>query len=233
MRVPKLRGFKNRSRIEYEVVNVGRIAEFAERGRFAGHHDTAAPTRKGKAAPITVNAAMLREAGLIGSARPPLKVLGAGEVGLSLFVVADAFTRSAREKLEAAGGTAQLIEVPARPGEALKGRPAEARKDEPAEPAAAAGPAAAPEAAAVPEAGEVTGPDVTAAAAEAAEVATEPESAAAEVVPAASVERESAAPEPVPAASTEVAPAPEAEQTAPAEAPKPRRRRSSPPEEGG
>jgi large subunit ribosomal protein L15 len=209
MRVPKLRGFKNRSRIEYEVVNVGRIAEFAERGRFAGHHDTAAPTRKGKAAPITVNAAMLREAGLIGSARTPLKVLGAGEVGLSLFVVADAFTRSAREKLEGAGGTAQLIEVPAQPGEALKGRPAEARKDEPAEPAAAAGTAPAPEAAA-PDAGEVSGPDVTAAAAEAAELATEPESAAAEIVP-----------------------APEPEQEAPAETPKPRRRRSSPPEEAG
>jgi hypothetical protein len=72
-----------------------------------------------KAAPLTVNAELLRATGLIGSLRQPVKILGNGEVNRPLFIVADAFTRSAREKVEAAGGTAQLIEVPSRPMPAI------------------------------------------------------------------------------------------------------------------
>jgi hypothetical protein len=105
------------------VVNVGRISEAAELGRFTEAEAALVEAPKGargKQAPLTVNADMLRGAGLIGSARRPLKVLGNGEVGRALFVVADAFTRSAVEKLEAAGGTAQLIEVPTRPTDALR-----------------------------------------------------------------------------------------------------------------
>jgi hypothetical protein len=65
-----------------------------------------------KAAPLTVNAEMLRATGLIGSLRQPVKILGEGEVDRPLFVVADAFTKSARQKIEAAGGTAQALVVP-------------------------------------------------------------------------------------------------------------------------
>ena len=122
-RVPKLHGFKNPFRIAYEVVNVGRIADYAEQGRFA--EAEAAMEAAGlmvvgdKAAPLTVNAELLRATGLIGSLRQPVKILGSGEIARPLFIVADAFTKSARAKIEAAGGTAQLIEVPSRPMPAI------------------------------------------------------------------------------------------------------------------
>jgi large subunit ribosomal protein L15 len=120
MRVPKLRGFKRRFKLEYEVVNVGRISEYAERGAFSDAEEAAAEAMAARGAgrtgeaPLTINAELLRHAGLIGNVRRPVKVLGNGEVHRRLFVVADAFTRSAREKIEAAGGTAQVLEVPAR-----------------------------------------------------------------------------------------------------------------------
>ena len=119
MRVPRLRGFKRRFKIDYEVVNVGRISEYAERGAFADAEEAAAEALAAGArsapaadAPLTINAELLRHARLISNVRRPVKVLGNGEVHRRLFVVADAFTRSAREKIEAAGGTAQVLEVP-------------------------------------------------------------------------------------------------------------------------
>ncbi len=115
IRIPKLRGFRNINRVEFEVVNVGAIAAAIEAGRV----ETAPTTRGRKAAPTTVNADILRGAGLVRDVRRPLKVLGSGDLGVALFVVADAFTKSAREKIEAAGGTAQLIEVPSTPMAAL------------------------------------------------------------------------------------------------------------------
>jgi large subunit ribosomal protein L15 len=115
IRIPKLRGFKNINRIEYEVVNVGAIAAAVESGRLVADGKGA----KGKAAPITVNADLLRDAGLVRDVRKPLKVLGDGDLGVAVFVVADAFTKSARTKIESAGGTAQLLEVPTTPLAAL------------------------------------------------------------------------------------------------------------------
>ncbi|OGN85372.1 MAG: 50S ribosomal protein L15 [Chloroflexi bacterium GWC2_73_18] len=103
MRVPKLRGFKNRLRIPCTIINVGRIDRFAGLGRLA-------PAPAG--APVTVNAELLRAAGIIGTLKYPLKVLGGGEVTRPLFVVADAFSAAARAKIEAAGGTATVLEFP-------------------------------------------------------------------------------------------------------------------------
>lgn len=98
IRIPKLRGFKrNLWRIEYQVVNVGRVSAYAEAGRF------------GDSTPYTVNPDTLRAAGLISNVRKPVKVLGSGDVSVKLFVLADAFTSGAREKIEAAGGTVQEI----------------------------------------------------------------------------------------------------------------------------
>ncbi len=104
IRIPKLRGFRNRFRVAYQVVNVGRLEAAAEEGRFAeaqaalAQADEAAVARRGKRsdAPLTVNADLLHAAGLIGSLKRPLKVLGAGELTRPLFVVADAFSATAR-----------------------------------------------------------------------------------------------------------------------------------------
>jgi large subunit ribosomal protein L15 len=81
-RIPK-RGFHNRNRVEYQVVNVRDLDGL-----------------EGDVTPET-----LRQAGLIGSLRKPVKVLGNGELQAKLQVTAHAFSKSAREKIEAAGGS--------------------------------------------------------------------------------------------------------------------------------
>ena len=115
VRIPKLRGFKNRFKLEYEVVNVGAIGAAAERGAFEtdASKGGTSPKAKGKSsAQITVNQDILRDVGLVRTLNKPLKILGDGELGTALFVVADAFTASARAKIEAAGGTVNVLEVP-------------------------------------------------------------------------------------------------------------------------
>src|SRR6185503_380800 len=109
MRIPKLRGFKNRFKVEYEVVNVGAIAQRYEAGAFT-EGDGAPKAKKGEQ--LTINADILRAVGLVRDVRKPLKVLGGGELSAALFVVADAFTKSATQKIEAAGGAVSVLEVP-------------------------------------------------------------------------------------------------------------------------
>jgi large subunit ribosomal protein L15 len=114
-RIPKLRGFKNPFRIEYEVVNVGAIASLVELGVLEGGEMPGSKKAKGAApAPITVNQEILRAAGLVRSLDKPMKILGNGELSTALFVVADRISASARAKIEAAGGTVSLLEVPTR-----------------------------------------------------------------------------------------------------------------------
>ena len=141
MRIPKLRGFKNRFKIEYEVVNVGAIAAHAERGAFEGGEPESLKGKSAKGAPPTVNQDILRAVGLVRTLSKPLKILGAGDLSTPLFVVADAFTKSAIAKIEAAGGTVSVLEVPA------ESQPAIGVGDEaprtPREPRTAAGKAAA------------------------------------------------------------------------------------------
>ena len=119
-RIPKLRGFRNPFKIEYEVVNVGAIAAAAERGAFETD-----PHAKGQTAPITINQDVLRAVGLVRTLNKPLKVLGGGDLSAPLFVVADAFTASARTKIEGAGGSVTVLEIPDRPREALGLTPAD------------------------------------------------------------------------------------------------------------
>ncbi len=86
MRLPKLKGFKNRFRTTYQVVNVGQLAELFPEGGEVG-------------------VAELVEAGAVRAGQL-VKVLGDGDLaGVSLQVTADAFSSSAREKLAAAGGS--------------------------------------------------------------------------------------------------------------------------------
>ena len=114
VRLPKLRGFKNKFRIEYEIVNVGRLSALAETGILdAPETDGAAKTSKSaKPAPVTITPDILAVVGLVRTLDKPLKILGHGDVTRPLFVVADAFSKSATAKIEAAGGTAQVLEFP-------------------------------------------------------------------------------------------------------------------------
>lgn len=91
-RVPKF-GFKNRFRVEYRPVNVGRLQQLVD----AGALDAAAP----------VTPDVLRAAGVIGKA-DLVKILGSGDITASLQVTAHAFSASARDKIEKAGGSSTV-----------------------------------------------------------------------------------------------------------------------------
>ncbi len=86
-RIPK-RGFSNSLfRIEYEAVNVRQLAQ------FEGAH-------------VTLD--YLKQHGMLKKRTRRYKVLGSGELTVKLDVVADAFSKTAREKIEAAGGSATV-----------------------------------------------------------------------------------------------------------------------------
>ena len=114
MRIPKLRGFTNRFKVDYEVVNVGDIATRIDAGAFS---EAGAAPKKGEQ--LTINADILRAVGLVRNVKKPLKILGNGELASALFVVADAYTKSATAKIEAAGGIANVLEIPAESRPAL------------------------------------------------------------------------------------------------------------------
>jgi large subunit ribosomal protein L15 len=151
-RIPKLRGFRNLFKVEYEVVNVGDIGRVAESGGFESDDAHGATGSKKGAAPTTVNQEILRNAGLIRRLDRPMKVLGGGELSVALFVVADAFSASARSKIEAAGGTVSVLETPEtkRPAlgvgdkHAAAAPAAEARTEDESGPAEASPPTEAP-----------------------------------------------------------------------------------------
>jgi large subunit ribosomal protein L15 len=84
MRLPKLRGFKNPFRVEYQVVNLDRLSQLFPEGG-------------------TVGVADLVEAGAVRSGAP-IKILGNGDISVELQVSAHAFSASAKEKIAAAGG---------------------------------------------------------------------------------------------------------------------------------
>ena len=119
VRIPKLRGFRNPFKVEYEIVNVGGITHLIEMGVLESGDMPGASKSKGAPAPITVNQEILRAAGLVRNLNKPMKVLGHGDLSVAIFLVADAVSASARTKIEAAGGTVSLLEVPTRPVQAL------------------------------------------------------------------------------------------------------------------
>jgi len=119
MRIPKLRGFTNRLKVDYEVVNIGAIAHLVELGQLEAGDMPGAKTTSKSPAPITVNQDILRAAGLVRTLAKPLKVLGSGELSTALFVVADRFSKSAIVKIEAAGGSVSILEIPKEPRPAI------------------------------------------------------------------------------------------------------------------
>jgi len=126
VRIPKLRGFRNPRKIEYEVVNLGAIARLVEVGALEPGELPGQKRAAGKPAPITVNQEILRATGLVRTLDKPLKVLGHGEISAPLFVVADAFSRTAVAKIEAAGGSVNVLEVPTPPVESAQESTADA-----------------------------------------------------------------------------------------------------------
>ncbi len=92
-RIPKF-GFKNRFRKQYKAVNVDALAALVEAGRIEA----------GKISPES-----LRAAGVIGKS-DLVKILGAGEISVAVTVSAHAFSASAKEKIEKAGGSTSVVE---------------------------------------------------------------------------------------------------------------------------
>ena len=84
MRLPKLRGFKNPERVEYQAVNVATLNALFPKGGSIGVSEivAAGAARKGM----------------------PIKILGNGDISVALTITAHAFSSSAQEKITAAGG---------------------------------------------------------------------------------------------------------------------------------
>jgi large subunit ribosomal protein L15 len=89
MRLPKLKGFKNPFKVEFQVVNLDRINELFPNGGTVTIDDLVAK----------------------GAVRDshPVKVLGQGDLSVAVQVSANAFSGSAKDKIEAAGGTTTLV----------------------------------------------------------------------------------------------------------------------------
>jgi len=90
MRLPKLKGFRNHFRVEFQVVNVARLAELFPEGGTVGVEE-------------------LVQAGAVRDGEP-VKVLGNGDLGaVKIDISAHKFSGSARDKIVAAGGTVTQI----------------------------------------------------------------------------------------------------------------------------
>ena len=89
MRLPKLKGFKNPFKVDFQVVNLDRINDLFPEGGTVGVEDLIAK----------------------GAVRDghPVKVLGQGDISVAVQVSAHAFSASAKEKIAAAGGTANEL----------------------------------------------------------------------------------------------------------------------------
>ena len=85
MRIPKLKGFKNPNKVDFQVVNVATINKLFPEG-----------------GDVTVS-----DLGAKGAVRSgqPVKVLGQGEISVAVTVTANKFSSSARDKIDAAGGS--------------------------------------------------------------------------------------------------------------------------------
>jgi len=89
MRLPKLKGFKNPFKVEFQVVNLDRINDLFPEGGT-----------------VTVEDLVAKGAVRDGQ---PVKVLGQGDLSVAVQVSANAFSGSAKEKIEAAGGSTTVL----------------------------------------------------------------------------------------------------------------------------
>jgi large subunit ribosomal protein L15 len=105
MRLPKLRGFHNRFRREYHVVNLSKLNRFPK--------------------DAVVDGAALAAAGLISGPDVPTKLLAAGRVKVAVHVRVHRASQAARNAVVAAGGRVDLLEEPAPPGGHAEGEAGE------------------------------------------------------------------------------------------------------------
>ena len=84
-KLPFIRGFTNIFRVEYNVVNVEKLAKFEANSEISPE--------------------VLRNTGILRTLNKPVKILGRGEIDIPLNVTAHKFSASARQKIEAAGGS--------------------------------------------------------------------------------------------------------------------------------
>jgi large subunit ribosomal protein L15 len=89
-RLPKLPGFTSRNRIEYQTVNVARLERLFADG-------------------AEISPEVLADRGLVRGGDRPVKILGNGDLGKKLTVSAHAFSASAKDKIEAAGGSTSVL----------------------------------------------------------------------------------------------------------------------------
>ena len=124
MRTPKLRGFHNKWRKHFAVLNLTRLNRFEDGAE--------------------VRPETLLEAGIIKDVGAGIKVLGTGDLRRKLTIHAHRFSAGAKRKIEAAGGTAAVIEVPPPIREKTKRAKNQPKAARPAEPADTAEKAEAP-----------------------------------------------------------------------------------------
>jgi large subunit ribosomal protein L15 len=88
-KLPMMRGFTNIFRVSYTPVNLDRLAVFE--------------------ANTEITPELLSEAGIVRELKTPIKILGRGEIEIPLSIAAHKFSASARQKIEAAGGSVREI----------------------------------------------------------------------------------------------------------------------------
>ncbi len=89
-RLPKLRGFNNRFKVEYIPVNLDELDRLFE-------------------AQTEINPESLADAGLVGNVKHPVVILARGDVSKALTVKVQRISASARQKIEAAGGSVEIL----------------------------------------------------------------------------------------------------------------------------
>ncbi len=92
-RIPKY-GFTNHARVEYQVVNLDVLQKLADEKKFTSE---------------VINPEILKKFGLITTVNKPVKILGNGEIKSKLQFEVNGFSKSAKEKIETAGGTIKKI----------------------------------------------------------------------------------------------------------------------------
>jgi large subunit ribosomal protein L15 len=92
-RIPK-RGFKSPFKIEYQPLNIQKLVDFVIKYKLSDQK---------------ITPELLYEKKVVGSKNKPIKILGEGDVNIKLDITVHAISQSARQKIESAGGTINLV----------------------------------------------------------------------------------------------------------------------------